>query len=252
MTLRPRTALLLLALAPAAALAQKPPRPIPDAPPPPDYGPARSFGWAGGGLTLALPSGEFKNYVHVGGGLTGFAAVKLDPEGALSLRLDGTFLIYGSETRRVPLGGGALSLVTVDVTTSNTIFSMNLGPQLTATRGPIRPYALGGVGFSYFWTGSSVSGTEHSRPFASSTNFGDATLALRAGGGVWLQVGHGRTPLWLDLGAQYVRNGRVSYLREGSITFDALGNAAYSPIRSETHLWLIHLGGAVGLVPRAM
>lgn len=252
MTIRPFATLLLLALAPVAARAQKTPRPVPDAPPPPEYAPVRSFGWAGGSLVLALPTGEFKNYVHVGGGLNGFAAIKLDPAGALSLRLDGTFLLYGAESRRVPLGSGALSLITVDVTTSNTIFSLNFGPQLTATRGPVRPYAMGGVGFSYFWTSSSVSGSDQSnQPFASSTNFGDGTFAVRAGGGVWVQVGRGRTPIWLDLGAQYVWNGRVSYLRPGSID-TSVSPPLIHPITSETHLWLIHLGVSAGLVPKAL
>ena len=249
MTIRPCTLLVLLALAPAAARAQKNPVPVADAPPPPEYV-RRSWGWAGGSLALALPSGEFKNWVHVGGGLNGFAAIKLVPDGALSIRVDGTFLIYGSQTRRVPLGSGPLGLVTVDVTTSNAIFGMNLGPQLTATRGTFRPYAFGGIGFSYFWTGSSVSGTDNTEAFANSTNFGDATFAVRAGGGVWIEAFHGRTPVAIDLGVQYVRNGRVSYLREGSITFDSLGNPLFHPIRSETHLWMIHVGVSAGLVPK--
>jgi hypothetical protein len=256
MTIRPCAVLLLLALAPAAARAQKTPRPVPDAPPPPEYGPpapvaVRSYGWAGGSLALALPSGEFKNYVHVGGGLNGFAAIKLVPDGALSIRLDGTFLLYGSQTRRVPLGSGPLGLITVDVTTSNAIFGMNIGPQLAATSGAIRPYAFGGIGFGYFWTSSSVSGSDNSnQPFASSTNFGDGTFAVRAGGGVWIEAFHGRTPVAIDVGVQYVRNGRVSYLREGSITFDALGNPVFHPIRSETHLWMIHVGVSAALVPK--
>jgi hypothetical protein len=248
MTIR-SCALLLLALAPAAAHAQKTPAPVGDAPPPPEYAQPRPFGWAGGSLVLALPTGEFKHYVTAGGGINGFAAITLVPGGALSLRLDGTFLLYGAESRQVPLGGGPLQLLTVDVTTSNTIFSMNLGPQLTATSGAIRPYVHGGIGFSFFFTGSSVSGSDNSdEPFASSTNFSDGTFAVRAGGGIWIQVSRKRTPLWLDLGAQYVWNGRVSYLRPGSIDTD-VSPPVIHPITSETHLWLIHVGISAGLVP---
>jgi hypothetical protein len=60
-------------------------------------------------------------------------------------------------------------------------------------------------------------------------------------------VGRGRTPIWLDLGASYVRNGRVQYLREGSITFDLSGSPVYNAVESETNLVLIHLGVSVGL-----
>jgi hypothetical protein len=257
MTIRPCAALLLLALAPAAARAQKTPVPVPDAPPPPEYGqpapvPVRSFGWAGGSLVLALPTGEFKNYVHAGGGLNFFGALKLVPDGTLSLRLDGTFLIYGLETRTVPLGTGPLSLVDVDVQTSNIILGLYVGPQLTVPHGAVRPYANAGIGVSGFFTGSSVSGTDNGESFASSTNFSDGTFAVRAGGGVWIQAFRGRRPVSIDIGAQYVWNGRVSYLREGSITFsDIAGNPEYHPIRSETHLWLIYVGVSASLVPKA-
>jgi len=251
MTLRTLSILAALAVVPMAARAQKRPVRVTDAPPPSDaYGEPRTFGWAGGSLVLALPTGEFKNYVQVGGGLNGFAAFKLTRDGAASLRVDGTMLIYGNETRRVPLGTGALALVSVDVTTSNLIFGLSIGPQLMAPSGTVRPYVNGGIGFSYFATSSSVSGENNSEPFANSTNFGDGTFAVRGGGGLWIRVGHGRTPVWLDLGAQYVRNGRVSYLREGSITFDLAGNPIYSPIESETHLWMVHVGVSAGLLSR--
>lgn len=252
MTVRPLIAVLAvlcLAVLPAAARAQKQPVPVRDAPPPPEYQAPPGIGWAGGNLVLALPTGEFKRYVSVGGGLDGFVALRLG-ESAVSLRLDGTWILYGSETRRVALGSGPLSLVDLDVTTSNSIVNFTIGPQLIAPSGAIRPYLFGGVGFSYFWTYSSVSGTDNSQPFANSTNFGDGTFALRGGGGLWIQVGRGRTPIWLDLGAEYVRNGRVKYLRQGSIAFDLSGSPVYTAIESETNLVLVHLGVSLGLAPR--
>jgi hypothetical protein len=247
MTIRWLLAVLCLVTLSAAAQAQRRPVPVTDAPPPPEYGTPRLIGWAGGSLVLALPSGEFRRYVSGGGGGNGFVAIKLGSEGVASLRLDGTFILYGHETRRVPLGTGPLSLVDVDVTTSNSIVSFAVGPQLTSPRGTLRPYLSGGVGLSYFWTHSSVRGTNNSESFASSTNFDDITVAWRAATGLWIQVGRGRTPIWLDLGASYVRNGRVQYLREGSITFDLSGSPVYNAVESETNLVLIHLGVSVGL-----
>jgi len=207
--------------------------------------PMRTIGWAGGSLALALPQGEFADYVQIGGGINGFVAIKLSEDGLASIRLDGTILVYGSETRRVPLSS-TVNLVTVDVTTSNQILSFGIGPQLAATSGWIRPYMSGSVGFSYFWTSSSVRGADNIESFATSTNFGDGALALRAGGGIWVQLTRGRKPLWLDLAAHYVRNGRVSYLRPGSI------DASFSPprihpIESETNFWLVQLGVATTL-----
>jgi hypothetical protein len=250
MTHHPTTLLVLaLALCPAIAAAQRP-NPA-DGPVGKSVAlrPMRAIGWGGGSLALALPRGEFADYVHLGGGLNGFLAFKLSPQGTLSLRLDGTFLIYGSETRRVPLSS-TVNLVTVDVTTSNMIASMGIGPQLAATSGWIRPYVNGSVGFSYFWTSSSVRGADNIDAFASSTNFGDAAFALRGGGGLWIQLTHGRTPLWLDLAAHYVRNGRVQYLRPGSIDA-SVSPPLIHPIESETDFWLVQLGVSTSLqVPR--
>lgn len=247
-----RTALLLcltLAALPGAAAAQKPYVPRPIAPLGDEADADRIVAWGGGGLVLALPVGEFSRYVNVGGGLNLFGALPLARRGAASIRLDATFLIYGSETRRAPLSG-TVQLVTVEVTTSNQIIGLAIGPQLTATSGGIRPYVNGQVGFSYFATVSSVRGTNDVEDFARSTNFDDITLALRGGAGVWLRLTHGRTPVWLDLSAEYVRNGRVQYLREGSITFDQTGAPIYHPIESETHLWQVQVGIAVGAPAR--
>ena len=236
---------MVLAIAPAAS-AQRVPRPDDGIRSSSRLAPGPTIGWAGGSLVLALPVGQFSNYVNVGGGLNAFAAFKLARDGAASIRTDLSFLIYGSETRRVPLSN-TVQLVTVDVTTSNTIFSFGIGPQLTATRGAIRPYAVGQVGFSYFATVSSVSGSGDVESFANSTNFDDFTFALRGGGGLWVRLS---PAVSLDLSAHVIKNGRVQYLREGSITFDLTGAPVYHPIESETNLWIVQAGVSVGLQPR--
>ncbi len=249
MPLRPSTPLLLLALLPAGLAAQKPPVPVTDAPPPPAFQEAPSeIAFTGGSLVLALPTGEFKRYVNAGGGFNGFFEVKFGRESAAAIRLDGTFILYGNERRRVPLSS-TVQLVYVDVNTSNQIFSLGVGPRIAARSGAIRPWVAGEIGFSYFWTSSSVSGSDNAGPFASSTNFEDFAFAWRAGGGLLVRLGHGRTPLYLDLAAHYLRNGRVSYLRPGSID-TSVSPPVITPIRSETNLWLVEVGISVGLLSR--
>lgn len=236
---------MLLVIAPAAS-AQKVPRPDDGARSSSRLAPGPTIGWSGASLGVALPVGQFANYVNLGGGLNAFAALKLARDGAASIRTDLSFLLYGSETRHTPLSN-TVQLVNVDVTTQNTIFSFGIGPQLTATRGAIRPYAVGQVGFSYFATVSSVSGSGDVETFASSTNFDDVTFALRGGGGLWIRLS---PAVALDLSAHFINNGRVQYLREGSITFDATGAPIYHPIESETNLWIVHAGVSVGIQPR--
>jgi hypothetical protein len=196
----------------------------------------------GGGVLLAQAIGEFANYVDVGYGLGAHALWEPVADGPFGLRLDGTYLIYGSETRRYEL----LPLVDVDVTTENQIAGLQIGPQVSVGRGALRAYGYGQIGFSYFATTSSVEGSGNAQPFAETTNFDDFTFASVAGGGVRIQLSHGRTPVALDLGARYLYNGRARYLREGSI--EIVGNdVTLTPIESQTNLILYQLGVSVGL-----
>ncbi len=191
-------------------------------------------------VLLAQPTGEFANYVGLGGGLAGYAV--WTPGGVLGLRADASYLIYGSETRRYQL----VPLVDVDVTTNNQIAGFQLGPQVTLGTGAAQVYGYGELGFSYFVTSSSVEGSGNVAPFANTTNFDDFTFATSAGGGVRFRVSHGRFPVSLDLGARYLYNGRARYLREGSIAITG-NTVTYTPIESQTNLILYHLGVTVGL-----
>lgn len=202
-------------------------------------GPARFQ--AGGYLDLALPQGEFADLVDEGFGFGGWFALNLDRRGMIALRIDGSWLIYGSETRRRPLST-TVPFVTVDVTTRNNIYALGVGPLLTLSNGAIKPYISGTAGFSYFATESSVSGSNNVDSFAESTNFDDFTFAWSAGGGLRIRVKRSRTPIYLDLAAEYQGNGQASYLREGSIADNGNGTVTITPIQSETNLVLIKLG----------
>jgi hypothetical protein len=93
-----------------------------------------------GGLsfTVGQPRGAFNRNVDEGYGVGAHALYRVDRAGAFALRLDGGFLNYGHETMRVPLntgpGGGRVQL---DLTTTNNIFWVGVGPQLMAPRGPV-------------------------------------------------------------------------------------------------------------------
>jgi hypothetical protein len=80
--------------------------------------------------------------------------------GPLGLRLDLGIIVYGRETRRFQL----VPLIDVDVTTSNDIFSLFLGPEVRVGRGAVQPYAAGQIGFSYFSTESRVEGSDNTFP----------------------------------------------------------------------------------------
>lgn len=196
----------------------------------------------GGSVNYGLPQGAFRDNVRQGFGVDGFARWNFDRRGILSLRTDGGFLGYGRETKRVPLSGTIGGRILVDLTTSNNILHVGIGPQLTAPDGPFRPYVNGGIGFSYFFTESSVEGSNNdNEPFASTTNYDDVTLSLTSGAGVLIPVGI-RRDVSLDLGVQYQNNGQVSYLRKGGIVDLPNGDIQLNPIESQANLLTFRIG----------
>lgn len=197
---------------------------------------------AGGALVLAKPTGEFADYVDMGYGFAGHAVFNPNADGPFGLRADGIFIIYGSETNRYQL----LPLIEVDVTTTNQIAAFQFGPQLTLGKGSVQGYGYGQLGFSYFATTSSVEGTSDATPFANTTNFDDLTFATSAGGGLRFRLASGWTPVSLDLGVRYMRNGRARYLREGSIEITD-DEVIITPVESETNLILYQIGVTVGI-----
>jgi len=195
------------------------------------------------GLHIGVPQGEFAQNVHIAGGFGGGLLVRM--AGPLAFRADLGFMIYGSETRRVPLGGGALGLIDVDVTTTNSIVSGGIGAQLGMPSRSLSPYLGGEIGFSAFVTSSSVRGSNSSNePFASSTNHNDGTFAKTVMAGLYIPVGQGTTVI--DLGVRHTWNGeRVRYLTPGDITEDVNGDVILSPRETRADLFTIVLGVAI-------
>lgn len=228
------TSLVILAFAAAPVAAQRDAT-LPD-------GPVQA--WFGGGFEYAATVGTFSNYVDQGFGLGG-SFVWRPAEGPIGLRIGAMFSQYGSTTRRYNLVG----LVNVDVTTRNQIGGLSIGPQLHIGNGALQLYGHGGVGFSYFFTTSSVEGTDQNNsPFASTTNYDDGAFSLEGGGGLLIRLAQGRTPVLLDLGVRYMRNGSVSYVTENTINFNT-NPPTVTAITSDANLVIYRLGIMVGLRP---
>jgi len=205
----------------------------------------------GGEILVASPVGEFAENVASGFGLGGHARFSFEDQNILGLRIDMGFLTYGNETIRICVTQPCR--VTGDLTTSNNIFFGGIGPELGVGGGSARAYANASAGFAYFWTSSSVEGSSNQGdPFASSTNYQDATFAWMASGGTQFRISAGTSPVYLDLGARYHGNGEAQYLRKGDITDRPDGSVEINPRRSETNFWTFRLGITVGIAPEAL
>ena len=193
----------------------------------------------GGGAIVARPTGEFRDHVDVGGGLSGHA-ILASPGGALALRGDASFLLYGTETLRAPLSDTE-GRVLVDVArTDNWIGQLAVGPQLTLPSGRLRPYLNAFAGVAYFSTTSEpIAPPPFQRLplFIETTHLDDTTFSYGGGGGILIPIGKGRSAI--DLGVRYTRNGRVSFLAEGDLVGDG---SVLTPRRSRGDMIEFRLG----------
>jgi hypothetical protein len=194
--------------------------------------------------TMVSPTGEFRQFVEWGGGVGMYFVPGLDAHGTVGIRVDGSAQWYGHESYDVWLGPRVPNGY-ARVTTSNMIFTVGAGPQITLGSGRARPYGFGTAGFSYFATISSVGNTEYE--YDSNTNFDDMRFALTAGGGLLVQLNRGHRPVWLDLGGQWTHNGRTRYLRTDGIVETADGGLLLFPIYSDADFWMFRMGLAFAL-----
>lgn len=205
--------------------------------------------WAGGALTYAAPQGEFKENVRGAFGLTGHVVHAFDEDGIVAVRGELGYLNYGTTRNRQALGGGALGLIYVDVTTTNNIMFGGVGLQVMPPTGTVRPYVAGSVGFSYFFTTSSVEGTSNIEPFAETENFSDGGFTALYGGGLYFPLRRsGKNPIALDLGAQMHKNSDIQYLTKSSIVItNSSAPPVITPRRSAADFITFRLGVTVGV-----
>ena len=195
-------------------------------------------------FAVSQPLGAFDDYIGEGYGVTGGFVWNLDRDRVFGIRAEGGFVQYGNERT----GACLISCrIGVDINTSNDIVFGGIGPQITVPAGPVRPYMNATAGFSYFFTHSSVSGTDDYDDQFDTTNHDDVVFALTGGGGLLIPLSMRRTPVLLDLGATFHRNGKATYLREGSIKDFPDGSIRIDPIRSEANFLTFRIGVSIGI-----
>jgi opacity protein-like surface antigen len=193
------------------------------------------------------PVGDFQKNIGLGYGANLTYLFRLDREGFLSLRGDAGIAVYGGEHFYAPLSPTVGGRIQVKVSTTNNVIPLSFGPQISWPYGPLRPYLNAGLGAHYFFTESSIQGTDDEYEFANTTNQSDWTSAWVFGGGLYAPIYEGKTKVSLDLGVQYYKGGRAQYLRPGSITDLPNAQIAIQPLESDTHMLLVRLGVRIGI-----
>ena len=198
------------------------------------------------GLVGARPTGDFGLIVDEGWGLELGGRYGFDPAGLLSVRGSMGFINYGNETLR--FCSVYSCRVGMDLDTRTNILFLGVGPELAFRMGPLRPYGRVSLGIGYFVTTSGLSGSDDwsGHSYANTNNLDDLVFQRRAGAGLGLRLSNGRRPVWLDLGADYHRNGTATYLREENIVDQPDGGIVIYPRRTEANLWSFRGGVSIG------
>ncbi len=195
----------------------------------------RDQGSVGLTLVVAQPLGEFRRNGNVAAGITGFAVVGLDRSASLGLRIDGAYMMYDAAYR----GYG--------VSTSSSIGTLAVGPQLTLGQGPLRVYGFGTFGGSVFWTSASYDG--YCGCYDSDVFFldGHLTTTTQLGTGVLITVSRRRTPVAIDLGMREMRHDRVTYVPAGGLTDNGDGTFTARRVETPVRMRVFQLGVSLGL-----
>jgi hypothetical protein len=187
---------------------------------------------ASAALVISTPRGEFDDNTDTGFGFTGTYLRSITSNRVVGIGLSGSFLSYGSTSRRAPLSN-TIPDITVEVETSNNT-AFVLGVFEVRVPGSIQPYlqATGGGGF--FYTTTSLEDTRTDEVILSDTNQSDATWVWGGGGGLRFRVWEStpdpqqaardesrpRARAYIDVGARYLKGNEVEYLKEGSLVTD--------------------------------
>ncbi|MDP2955742.1 MAG: hypothetical protein Q8N53_04920 [Longimicrobiales bacterium] len=207
----------------------------------------RPVAYLGLGVIGADPVGELGAYFDAGAGMQFIGAFPLEPTGRVRLRGDFGIVIYGNERQQFCMSAPVGCRIELDLNTTNSILFGGLGPEVSLAQGPVEPYLNATFGFTWFGTTSSLQGESGAEDFASTTNFSDAVFAWRAGGGLRVQVGGGRTPVSLDFGVERHENGVADFLTKGDIVDHPDGSITLVPNRAEANLVTFRMGVSVGL-----
>lgn len=201
---------------------------------------------AGLNLTLAIPSGEFKEKVdNLGFGLSGnINFISPKPKSPFGIGLNLGYIVYGSESRTEPLST-TIPDVFVNIDRTNSLLNFHLLFTVGFPTGRIRPYVEGLFGGSYIFTTTSVKSQGTGEEFASSTNFDDWAWSYGAGGGFTILLSGDpntdQNTIYLDLKGRYLFGSEAEYLKKGSVRI-VNSRVEYDVNKSKTDLITIHAG----------
>ena len=198
----------------------------------------------------AQPQGEFKKNVDRGWGADGSVTLGADSRGIFGLRADAGLIRYNSAEEQFYVRLNTGQLVLLESSTTSSIYTLSVGPQLTAPLGPVSPYIGAAVGLAYFGTSTDVnlpansSNTGQTQTLDSQTNSSDFVLSLSGNGGIRIALPT-TTGFMLDIGLRYHRNGEAEYVTPAGVQYTGTGQPTITKTRSEANFVAYRVGLAM-------
>ena len=206
----------------------------------------------GGSLILGFPQNEFSKNVNnsVFGGIEGQITLSTpNKSNPFTVGLNAGFIIYGIESRRVPLST-TIPDVSVDVERQNSMVNFHLLFQVSPFDGDIKPYLEGVAGGAYLFTETSVEGSSNIEEFASTVNQDDFAWSYGFGGGILVSLMESNEDLpgglYLDLKTRFMFSSEAEYLTTGDLRVEN-GNLIYQTKNSGIDYMSIQIGVVAGL-----
>ena len=199
-----------------------------------------------------VPVGAFHRNEDGGGGLGVHGAYALDHARHVALRLEAGLFTYGYVTGRANVpeydeSGNYQGNTSVGyVVRQHDMYSLDFGPEVTALRGRIRPYAFATTGLSFFRSSVNI------RPPESNTDGGDDRTIFSAGNFAWstglgLRIAaHDARSGTFDFGVRFRRNARAHYVNDRSFTNMPDGSVLVRPFYGSANVITIYAGAWVG------
>lgn len=198
------------------------------------------------------PVGAFRHNEDGGLGLGFHGAYSFDRARHVALRLEGGFLMYGYVSRDIDLPaydqyGQYTGYENVSYAArQHEMYNLDLGPEITALSGTVRPYGFATAGFSYFVSRINVRPPEYvgddpiDNTLFSAGNFAWST-------GVGLRIGsHDPRSGLFDVGIRFRRNERARYANDRALSTQSNGAVTVSPFYGSANLITIYAGFWVG------
>src|SRR5206468_968477 len=126
------------------------------------------------------------------------------------------------------------------------MYSLDFGPEVTASRGTLRPYGFATAGVSYFRSTMNVRPPRYDGDDAiDRTIFSAGNFAWSTGVGLRIGPRDARSGAF-DVGIRFRRNARARYANDRSLSSLSAGSVVVTPFYGSANLLTIYAGAWVG------